>query len=48
MQTDDPVRASVMPFQDWFRPPRQVMLVFLMVALVSTGALGYLTWHLLD
>ena len=36
-----------MALRDWFRPPRQLMLVFLAVALVSTGALGWLTWHLL-
>ena len=47
VQTGDTLRAPAMPLRDWFRPPRQLMLVFLAVALVSTGALGWLTWHLL-
>ncbi len=33
---------------DWFRPPRQPLVVFLAVALVSATALGWLGWLLLD
>jgi signal transduction histidine kinase len=36
-----------MPIRDWFRPPRHVLAVFLVVAVVSAGALGSLAWLLL-
>ncbi|OFW27686.1 MAG: hypothetical protein A3H97_23080 [Acidobacteria bacterium RIFCSPLOWO2_02_FULL_65_29] len=36
-----------MPIRDWLRPPRQVIVVFLAVALVSAGGLGWLAWQLL-
>lgn len=32
---------------DWLRPPRQLMVVFLVVALASTGLLAWLTFQLL-
>ena len=37
-----------MQVRDWFRPPRQLLAVFLAVALVSAAALGWLGWLLLD
>ena len=37
-----------MGFRDWFRPPRHVLAIFLAVAVVSAGALGYLAWLLLQ
>ncbi|MBI3494194.1 MAG: HAMP domain-containing histidine kinase [Acidobacteria bacterium] len=36
-----------MAARHWFRPPRQMLAVFLGVALVSAGALGWLGWLLL-
>jgi signal transduction histidine kinase len=36
-----------MAIRDWLRPPRQVLVVFLAVAIVSTGALGWLAWRVL-
>ena len=36
-----------MRVRDWFQPPRQMLLVFFVVALASTAALGWLTWELL-
>jgi signal transduction histidine kinase/predicted negative regulator of RcsB-dependent stress response len=36
-----------MPIRDWFRPTRHVLAVFLVVAVVSAGALGWLAWLLL-
>src|SRR5436309_2852030 len=36
-----------MRFHDWLRPPRQMLAVFLGVALVSAVALGWLGWLLL-
>lgn len=36
-----------MRVRDWLRPPRQLLVVFLAVALVSAGALGWLGWQLL-
>lgn len=36
-----------MRVRDWLRPPRQMLAVFLGVALVSAGALGWLGWLLL-
>src|SRR5262245_36501222 len=36
-----------MALRDWFRPPRQLMLVFLVVAAASTTALAWLTFQLL-
>ncbi|MCH7749662.1 MAG: HAMP domain-containing histidine kinase [Acidobacteria bacterium] len=35
-----------MTFRDWFRPPRHVLTIFLSVAVVSAGALGWLSWLL--
>ncbi len=37
-----------MPLRDWFRPPRHVLAIFLAVALISAGALGWLGWLLLE
>lgn len=37
-----------MAIRDWLRPPRQVLVVFLGVALLSTGALGWLAWLVLE
>ncbi len=37
-----------MPIRDWLPRPRQVVVLFLAVAVVSTAALGWLTWQLLD
>ena len=37
-----------MALRDWLRPPRQVLGIFLAVAVLSTAALGWLTWRLLD
>jgi signal transduction histidine kinase len=34
--------------REWLRPPRQVLVIFLTVALVSTGVLGWLAWTLID
>ena len=36
-----------MPIRGWFRPPRHILTVFLVVAVVSAGALGWLAWLLL-
>jgi signal transduction histidine kinase len=36
-----------MRLPDWLRPPRQLMVVFLVVALASTGVLAWLTLQLL-
>lgn len=36
-----------MQVRDWLRPPRQLLVVFLAVALVSATALGWLGWLLL-
>ena len=35
-----------MAFREWFRPPRHVLTIFLGVAVVSAGALGWLSWLL--
>ncbi len=35
-----------MAARDWFRPPRQMLLVLFVVALVSTVTLGWLAWEL--
>ena len=37
-----------MSFRDWFRPPRHVFAIFLVVAFVSAGVLGWLMWLLLE
>jgi signal transduction histidine kinase len=37
-----------MKLRDWFSPPRHILIIFLGVALVSSGALVYLVWLLLD
>jgi signal transduction histidine kinase len=37
-----------MRLSDWFRPPRQLLIVFLAVALVSAVTLGWLGWLLLQ
>ena len=37
-----------MTFRDWFRPPRHVLTIFLSVAVVSAGALGWLSWLLVE
>jgi len=37
-----------MAIREWLRPPRQVLMIFLAVALVSTGVLGWLAWTLID
>ena len=37
-----------MAFRAWFRPPRHVLTIFLSVAVVSAGALGWLAWLLLE
>ncbi len=37
-----------MLIRDWLPRPRQVVVLFLAVAVVSTAALGWLTWQLLD
>lgn len=37
-----------MQVRDWLRPPRQLLAVFLAVALVSATALGWLGWLLLE
>ena len=36
-----------MRIRHWLRPPRQLLVVFLAVACVSAGALGWLGWQLL-
>ena len=36
-----------MPLGEWFKPPRQLMLAFLVVAMVSTSALAWPSWQLL-
>ena len=35
-----------MAFREWFRPPRHVLTIFVSVAVVSAGALGWLSWLL--
>jgi signal transduction histidine kinase len=35
-----------MPARDWVRPPRQMLLIFFVVALVSTVTLSWLVWEL--
>ena len=35
-----------MAFREWFHPPRHVLTIFLGVAVVSAGALGWLSWLL--
>ena len=37
-----------MAFREWFRPPRHVLSIFLSVAVVSAGSLGWLTWLLVQ
>jgi hypothetical protein len=37
-----------MPLAAWFRPPRQVLTIFVTVAGVSAVALGGLAWQLLE
>ena len=37
-----------MAFRQWFRPPRHVLTIFLSVAVVSAGALGWLAWLLVE
>jgi len=37
-----------MRLRNWFRPPRHVLAIFLAVAVVSAGALGWLAWLLLE
>lgn len=37
-----------MPVSAWFRPPRQILTIFLAVAVVSAVALGGLAWQLLE
>ena len=37
-----------MQVRDWLRPPRQLLVAFLAVALVSAAALGWLGWLLLE
>jgi len=37
-----------MSMRDWLPRPRRVVTLFLAVAVVSTGALGWLTWRLLE
>src|SRR5688500_8196915 len=31
----------------WFKPPRQLVTLFLLAAIVSTAAIGWLAWQLL-
>jgi hypothetical protein len=35
-------------FREWFRPPRHVFLIFLIVSVVSLGPLGWLASLLLQ
>jgi hypothetical protein len=35
-------------FREWFRPPRHVLLIFLIVSVVSLGTLGWLASLLLQ
>ena len=37
-----------MSFAQWFRPPRQVLAVFLCLMLVFGGAMGWLGWQLIE
>ncbi len=37
-----------MALRQWFRPPRHVLTIFLSVAVVSAGALGWLAWLLVE
>ena len=37
-----------MAFREWFRPPHHVLTIFLSVAVVSAGSLGWLTWLLVQ
>jgi signal transduction histidine kinase len=37
-----------MAIRDWVRPPRQLVLVSLVVAIGSTAALAWLSWNVLD
>ncbi len=37
-----------MAFREWFYPPRLVLTIFLGVAVVSAGALGWLAWLLFE
>ncbi len=37
-----------MAFRAWFRPPRHILTIFLGVAVVSAGTLGWLSWLLLQ
>ena len=37
-----------MAFREWFRPPRYVLTIFLSVAVASAGALGWLSWLLVQ
>jgi hypothetical protein len=37
-----------MRFADWLRPPRHVLAIFGVVAIVSASALGWLAWLLLE
>ena len=32
---------------DWFRPPRQIVALFLVAAVASTATVAWLTWQLL-
>jgi signal transduction histidine kinase len=37
-----------MRIREWLRPPHHLIVIFLCVAVVSTGALAWLAWQLLD
>jgi len=37
-----------MKLHDWLRPPRHILALFVVVAIVSASALGWLSWLLLD
>jgi hypothetical protein len=40
------MRGVVLLLREWCRPPRHVLTIFLCVAVVSAGALGWLSWLL--
>ena len=42
------MRGVVLLLREWCRPPRHVLTIFLSVAVVSAGALGWLSWLLVN
>jgi signal transduction histidine kinase/predicted negative regulator of RcsB-dependent stress response len=42
------VATSFIGLRNWFRPPRHLLALFLVITLVLAGALGWLSWRVLE